>query len=300
MLHALVAGGKLLRHTQGGYALPEEMTDRGPAAVAAHLQRTKVALRVQQDVAASHESALVAWGLDTWGVHLDDVHVARLPGSGRPLRTRRQNHRTHALPPGAFYVVRNGMPTVDAATAICQVAAAGDLDTAVAAADIALRTKVCTREGLAERAAMWRGLAGASRVRLVPMLADARAESGGETRLRLALGRLGLLVTPQVVIGVRGRRYRVDLLADECPLIFEFDGAVKYRGENGADAVIKEKRREDDLRSLKYAVERITHADLSEPGSVQRAATRGRISCDGRTDHPGRVDLSGGGTSRTA
>nr|WP_255427513.1 DUF559 domain-containing protein [Yimella sp. cx-51] len=56
-------------------------------------------------------------------------------------------------------------------------------------------------------------------------------------------------------------RYRVDFLVDERTVV-EFDGAVKYGGANGRQALVSEKEREDALRRAGYAVIRIVWADL--------------------------------------
>ena len=64
----------------------------------------------------------------------------------------------------------------------------------------------------------------------------------------------------------------------------EFDGAVKYAGADGREALVREKRREDALRAMGYEVVRVTWADLTHPEVVvalvrralARSAARGR------------------------
>jgi very-short-patch-repair endonuclease len=95
---------------------------------------------------------------------------------------------------------------------------------------------------------------------------DGRAESPGESRTRMVLSALGLPVEPQVeIIDADGELVgRVDfLVADR--VVVEFDGAVKYRGDSGADVLIAEKRREDRLRELGYEVVRVTWDELAHP-----------------------------------
>ncbi|HYO19519.1 MAG TPA: hypothetical protein VES02_12730 [Dermatophilaceae bacterium] len=53
----------------------------------------------------------------------------------------------------------------------------------------------------------------------------------------------------------------------------EFDGKVKYGGADGRDALFREKRREDALRSLGYQVARLTWRDLQDPALVQGLIT---------------------------
>lgn len=64
---------------------------------------------------------------------------------------------------------------------------------------------------------------------------------------------------------------RVDFLFRAQRTIVEFDGAVKYEGVEGRDALFREKRREDRLRALGYQVVRLTWADLMHPERVRTA-----------------------------
>jgi very-short-patch-repair endonuclease len=79
----------------------------------------------------------------------------------------------------------------------------------------------------------------------------------------------GLDVEPQVVIRdeVGDVVARVDLAVRGTRVLIEFDGLVKYR-EGGSEALIAEKRREDELRRLGYVVVRFTWADLYRPERV--------------------------------
>lgn len=56
------------------------------------------------------------------------------------------------------------------------------------------------------------------------------------------------------------------MITDEHGIV-EFDGKVKYRGDDGT-ALFDEKRREDRLRSLGYIVVRIIWADLETRGAA--------------------------------
>lgn len=82
------------------------------------------------------------------------------------------------------------------------------------------------------------------------------------------------LVQPEQQVEIRddlGRFVaRVDFLFRELNLIVEFDGALKYAGADGREALIAEKRREDALRRLGYRVVRLTWADLHDPERVLR------------------------------
>lgn len=74
---------------------------------------------------------------------------------------------------------------------------------------------------------------------------------------------LGYSLEPQVWIGP----YRVDFLVPGTRVIVEFDGAVKY---DDRQAIVAEKRREDDLRRRGYVVVRLMWSDLHDPARVRR------------------------------
>jgi len=63
---------------------------------------------------------------------------------------------------------------------------------------------------------------------------------------------------------------RVDFLFRAAAVIVEFDGAVKYAGAEGREALVREKRREDALRVMGYRVVRLVWADLADPARVAR------------------------------
>jgi very-short-patch-repair endonuclease len=61
---------------------------------------------------------------------------------------------------------------------------------------------------------------------------------------------------------------RVDLMVREV-LVVEFDGAVKYEGAQGREALVAEKKREDLLRQLGFGIVRLVWSDLADPSRVQ-------------------------------
>lgn len=142
---------------------------------------------------------------------------------------------------------------------------------AVVAADAALHRGLCTLEDIAEAAdRLTPGLRGRRRVRTMLVGLDPAAESPGESITRLLLTALGLPVRSQVevrdptgwLVG------RVDFLVAG-RVVVEFDGALKYGGADGREALVAEKRREDRLRALGYAVVRVTWDDLKRPELVR-------------------------------
>ncbi|MHB8275584.1 MAG: hypothetical protein ACYDC9_12635 [Dermatophilaceae bacterium] len=99
----------------------------------------------------------------------------------------------------------------------------------------------------------------------------ARSESPGESRTRVILTGLGYTdVEPQArVTDGHGRIVaRVDLMVRRV-LVVEFDGAVKYEGAEGREALVAEKKREDLLRKLGYGIVALVWSDLADPARVQ-------------------------------
>jgi very-short-patch-repair endonuclease len=104
---------------------------------------------------------------------------------------------------------------------------------------------------------------------------DARAESPGETLVRLAILRAGL-PEPELQIDVTtpSGTFRLDLGWSRFMLAIEFDGFVKYANPNAgtaAEALFAEKRRQDALEEAGWKVLRFTWPDLN---SLETLATR--------------------------
>lgn len=72
------------------------------------------------------------------------------------------------------------------------------------------------------------------------------------------------------------RIYRVDRLLDQDPVVVEFDGAIKYRQgslEEGRQALIEEKRREDALRSAGLEFVRVDWQQVGDLDWLDRQIT---------------------------
>lgn len=166
---------------------------------------------------------------------------------------------------------------------VVDLARAGSLETAVAAADHALRHEMCPRAALdAEVAAIPPRGRGRHRARLTVDLADPRSMSAGESLSRVGMFRLGL---PRPDLQVehrddRGLIGRTDFAWGE--VVGEFDGKIKYAIPDDADPataseiVWREKQREDRLRRLPRRVARWVWADAITPERMARIlATEG-------------------------
>lgn len=107
---------------------------------------------------------------------------------------------------------------------------------------------------------------------------DPCAESPGESWSRVLIHELGF-EPPALQKRFRlpdGRHVRVDFWWEGAGVVGEFDGLMKYRqssgltGESAEEIVIREKLREDGLRSLGLRVIRWTWSDLREPERLRR------------------------------
>lgn len=263
---ALVRAGHLVR-VRGG-AFVEGARHRDSDAVTRHLLESRaVARSLGRSYAVSHLSAVAMLGLPVVTRDLGRVHVSHV-GQGKSRRDRRL--RVHPPVSADDVTPHGGVLVVNPAMAVVQTASCDGLRAGLIAADAALARGLVTAEDLAGALAS-SGLAGES-ARAVEM-ADGRSESPGESWSRMVFAGLALPV-PELQAEIRdagGRLVgRVDFFFRERRLIVEFDGLVKYEGADGRDALFREKRREDTLRSLGYRVVRLTWRDLHDPARVER------------------------------
>lgn len=254
-----VRSGRLSRPRRGVYALPR----RSETPERDHAHRVRAILR-SRDSHAAGRSTLALAGLPLVNA---DLSVVVLCGPGRE-RYRRGDVITYPMPPGESGLVVEGVPTVSLETAIFQTVARDSLTTAIVAADAALHRALVTWESLQRRRTSLGRLAPRGRQLLDAV--DESSESPGESMMRLILIGLGHQVQTQVEIYTPEGLLvgRVDALVDGC-IVMEFDGAMKYEGADGREALFREKRREDALRALGYVVVRVTWADLFTPGRLE-------------------------------
>lgn len=250
-------------------------------AEAEHRARTTaVVLSRHGAVAASHQSAAVLHGLPVLNDDLDRIRVVRTSGTkGTRVHDGLSVHR-HPGPEALGEV--NGIDSVIVAVAVIGTAMIAGVRSGVMAADAALHRKLTTIEELGEWVARWARFPGIGQAREVVTRACPLAESPGESLLRLVLVALKLDFVAQHPIQLSGWTCFVDFYLPALDVVVEFDGRVKYRGANGADALAAEKRREDQIRARGHGVARIEWSDLFSPARVQAkifdaARTRARL-----------------------
>lgn len=275
----LVRDGSLVRVRYGCFVLGDllaraEPTEAYRLRVAAVLLG-RAAPRKRREpralIRASHHAGLAVHGLP-----LHDCDLRLIDLSAQVAHGSRQGIvRVHPLAPGDVAAKVKGVVAASVATCVIQTAASSGVVAGVVALDAALNQELVTLDVVRARAEAMDVHYGARWVSLALDQADPLSESPGESRTRLILRSLGMTYVAQAEIKAPGFVARVDFLIGK--VVVEFDGAIKYAGASGHDALVREKRREDELRRLGYEIVRLTWADLNEPGRVGRLIREAQV-----------------------
>lgn len=219
------------------------------------------------EVVLSHTSAAVVLGLPLYRYTPRRAHVTGPRGNG----TGRRNADLvrHVASVDDAWCAIEGLPVTSLARTVADVAGRLPLRTAVALVDAALRLVAWDeaqreynpraaerlRDAVRACTALLPGARGSVQGRWVVEFADGRAESPLESVGRLYLHQLGFpRPRVQVRIPYPGGYHDVDLSLDGADVWLEIDGSAKYtdpemlKGATTAEAVLAEKRREDDIR----------------------------------------------------
>jgi hypothetical protein len=224
----------------------------------------------------SHHAALALHGLPLWGHDAERIDL--LTDVGQVVRRT----GVHLQPRGDVRAVQIGsLAVVPVARAVVRTALTMGRDRAVVAGDAALHGEMVTLAELLAEVALVSQHQGRGRALDAVLSMDGLAESVGESRTRLILRDLGLASASQVWIrdSVGNAVARVDFLVEG--VVLEFDGRVTYRaeGEDAAEVVWAEKRREDVIRRLGHPVERVIWAELDRPGVLGARIRAARPVC---------------------
>lgn len=232
----------------------------------------------------SHGSAAVLHALPIFPAAVERVHITRDRSGGGVRRAIVQVHGSPLAPTDANLI--DDIPTTSLARTVVDLARTLPYEQAVAIGDQALRAGLdpAALADALEWSRRWRGAPGARRA---AGFFDARSESVGESFSRVGFDRDGL-PRPELQLEVydeHGRFVgRTDFGWPALHTLGEFDGREKYlrrrrEAETVTDYLIREKTREDALRSLGWEVVRWMWADLSRPGLIadrlRRAFARG-------------------------
>ncbi|MGB6005979.1 MAG: hypothetical protein WBG36_15345 [Ornithinimicrobium sp.] len=220
------------------------------------------------NIAISHHAALAFHGIALHAVPLGVLHAVRLggaPRSGSQLVIARPRR-----PPPTVEV--NGVLVVKPEVAIVQVACAFGFVAGLVAADSALHRDKATAQSLCEEIERTGAMPGIAAAREMSKRCREGAESPGETLLRLAIEQAGFDVELQCPVGESGREpfAFADMRIAGTRSLWEFDGAVKYEGAEGKQALVAEKVREDRIRDLGWGLQRVIWRNLGAPDRLQK------------------------------
>lgn len=139
------------------------------------------------------------------------------------------------------------------------------LPDAVAAVDVLLARAVVGKAELGEEVGRRSGR-GVRKAQTVVDLADARAESQPESRLRVLLALAGMPAVPQHTVRDASGEFvaRVDLAYPELRIAIEYDGA--WHGEAGQ--LSRDRRRHNRLVAAGWTVFYVTAADMRDPAGL--------------------------------
>jgi len=273
-LRRRVAQGSLVRVRRGVFRRAGDL----PSATAHRLLIDATLGDLGAGAVISHASAGILHGLPVPVSALGRVSVSHAR-RGRGHVTRGVRDRGCPVPESDVIEIE-GMPVTSLARTVVDLGRDLSFDWGVAVADYALRAGLA-REVLAvqvERSRRWPGNA---RARAVVSFADARAESPGESRSRALLAQAGLPApTLQFEVWADGVLLgRADFAWEDHGVLGEFDGLAKYGallrpGETPADALAREKVREDGFRGAGWLVTRWVWKELSNPDLLGKKVGR--------------------------
>ena len=222
----------------------------------------------------SHVSAAMLHGCAVWDagslVHVTTQYSNSRASAGKDVRTHRFPFTASEL---ASLWTPDGREilTTSLARTVLDCARILPLEKAAVIGDHALRkgASLDTMRRLLDESPIVRGARRASD--LLDAL-DGRSESAGETRTRLLLRSFGLdAFRPQVEIMTAHGLFRADFADPELRVIIEFDGSAKYVDyKPTGEVLLAERRRENALQELGWAVFRINWQHLDRPGELRQ------------------------------
>lgn len=262
----LIRFGVLERLGPGLYA--PQSSARTPAQ--RHVLRCQAtATRFDASVVFTHQSAALLHGLPVWGVDLDNIHVTRLD-AGRGRVQAHVHHHVASIADDEIVEV-DGLLLATPARTVWDLAIASSAESALVTADAALHGRVISDDELRELAGRYGAWRGSRHAKSTLSHTDGRSESPAETRFRWAFRLHGIpRPEPQFIIHDEFGQIvgRSDFGWEEYRHLAEVDGLVKYRPiagdpEQASRAVVREKKREDKMRSPGFGMSRFVVADLA-------------------------------------
>ncbi|RIX26382.1 hypothetical protein [Amnibacterium setariae] len=271
-----VGRGLLVRLRQGAYVEREAFAAMTPEDQ--HLVRMRAFAAVARGpVVFSAFSAAVAHGLPVLRARLASVHTA----VGDRRERGQEGVTAHLLPVTAPEVVRiGGILVTSIARTVVDIAGGAPFDEGVMAADAALRLGT-VREELEAAHDLVAPRRAARRIREVVAFAHPGGESAAESGSRALMLRLGI-APPRLqhrLVLDDGSEVFLDFLFAQVRVGGEADGDVKYLDPRLAPAgagraVVKEKRREDEVRTRVAGLARWGWAESRRPDLLRRVLQR--------------------------
>lgn len=264
-----IRAGELDRLRSGTYA--PHLREPRSAADRHTLIARSVADKLGPSVALSHHSAALLHTGVVWGVDLNTIHVTRLNGRGGRTEAGITFHVGAVVPDDDLRIL-DGRQVVCADRAVIESNSLATVEAGMVTTSFALRGDHCTLDQLTDRMRACERWPGMLHVRLAVAKSEPRCESVGEVRSLFLFGahRVPRPTVQASITNAAGVEVaRCDFEWESHRHVGEFDGAVKYGRLNryeGAElgrAIVDEKRREDDVRSLNYGMSRWMWHDLS-------------------------------------
>lgn len=236
-LERAAAAGGLVRVRPGVFAYPSEWSLA--TAEEQHLARMRaVAAKSRRPLVFSHASAAVALGVPAVDVDLSRPHLSQ-PAA---LDARLVAVTTHRAELDESDVVEaEGLRVTSRFRTVVDLAATGSFVTAVVAIDDAI-AKGTASDDILRWVEDRRPFRGARRIEAAAAIAVGRSESALESLSLARIHELGF-PAPQQQVGLG--TYRGDFVWPNYGVWGEADGRLKYLT---GDALLAEKRREDDIR----------------------------------------------------
>jgi hypothetical protein len=239
-LDLLTAAGILRKPIRGVYMATELGDSLALRAACLRLVAPPDAVIVDRHAGWLHGATMVLQPNE----HLELLPVTMfLPGGRGRLRNPLADSGERTFAPGDIVEV-DGLRVTSPLRTACDLGRVRWPDLAIAALDAMLRLGVFSREELEAEVRRFRGMRWVTTLRAIAPLADGRAESPGESVLRLRCKECGLGVEPQVEVWVRGVLFaRLDLASVDLLLAVEYDG-VEWHTSPEQQAHDEERRTE--------------------------------------------------------
>jgi hypothetical protein len=276
-IRKMVRSGLWHRIRHGAYVGTQAWNELSDVDQHALLARA-VLRQARAEMVLSHISALPEYDAPMWGLPRDVVHVTRRDGRAGRKESGVSQHQGLLLP--VDVEVRRDVEVTSATRTAIDITTLADTERSLVVVNHLLHHKHTTLAAMRARYSTMDRHPFTLHTDLVLRLADPRIESVGESRTFFLCWSQGLPVPePQFTVTDprTGELVRLDFAWPEHGVWLEFDGKEKYvkhlrEGETVAEAVLREKRREDRIRELTgWRCIRITWADLFHP---ERTAAR--------------------------